>query len=113
VWGNIYPQAKPLNLTVVGAIPELVSVGGYLTGGVHSPISGLYGTGSDQVLEIEVVTASGDILTVDECQHTDLFWALRGVSLPPLTVFQFCSWIIVNTSQIARAVVRSLPLLPP
>ena len=49
VWGDIYRQAGLLNLTVVGAIPESVGVGGYLTGGGHSPISGLYGTGSDQV----------------------------------------------------------------
>ena len=82
VWGDIYQQAGKLNLTVVGAVPESVGVGGYLTGGGHSPITGLYGTGADQVLEIEVVTASGDILTVNECQNTDLFWALRGVSLP-------------------------------
>jgi FAD/FMN-containing dehydrogenase len=82
VWGDIYQQAGLLNLTVVGAVPKSVGVGGYLTGGGHSPITGLYGTGSDQVLEIEVVTASGDILTVNECQNTDLFWALRGVSLP-------------------------------
>lgn len=82
VWGNIYAQAALLNLTAVGAIPSSVGVGGYLTGGGHSAISGLYGTGSDQVLEIEVVTASGDMLTVNECQNADLFWALRGVSLP-------------------------------
>ena len=81
LWGDIYTQARLLNLTAVGPTPSSVGVGGYLTGGGHSAISGLYGTGSDQVLEIEVVTASGDILTVNECQNTDLFWALRGVSL--------------------------------
>ena len=81
LWGNIYTQAGKLNLTAVGPTPSSVGVGGYLTGGGHSAISGLYGTGSDQVLEIEVVTASGHILTVNECQNTDLFWALRGVSL--------------------------------
>ena len=82
LWGDIYTQAGLLNLTAVGPIPASIGVGGYLTGGGHSALSALYGTGSDQVLEIEVVTASGDILTVNECQHTDLFWALRGVSLP-------------------------------
>jgi FAD/FMN-containing dehydrogenase len=83
-WGNIYTQAASLNLTAVGPTPSSIGVGGYLTGGGHSAISGLYGTGSDQVLEMEVVTASGDILTVNECQNSDLFWALRGVG-PPLS----------------------------
>ena len=86
-WGNIYAQAGLLNLTAVGPISSSVGVGGYLTGGGHGAISALYGTGSDQVLEIEVVTASGDILTVNECQHSDLFWALRGVCLPSLYTF--------------------------
>jgi len=88
-WGDIYAQAAQLNLTAVGPTPSSVGIGGYLTGGGHSAISGLYGTGSDQVLEMEVVTASGDILTVNECQNADLFWALRGVGLlsdPPFSL---------------------------
>jgi FAD/FMN-containing dehydrogenase len=59
--------------------PASVGIGGYLTGGGHSPINAIYGTGANQVLEMDVVTASGDMLTVNECQNTDLFWALRGV----------------------------------
>ena len=34
----------------------------------------------DQVLEMEIVTPGGHILTIDECQNEDLFWAMRGVS---------------------------------
>src|SRR4051812_39004562 len=45
------------------------------------PLSALHGLESDQVLELKVVTVSGKQLTVNECQNTDLFWALRGVSL--------------------------------
>jgi FAD/FMN-containing dehydrogenase len=78
-WGDIYTQAGLLNQVVVGPGPASIGIGGYLTGGGHSTISGLYGTGADQVLEMDVVTASGEMLTVNECQNTDLFWALRGV----------------------------------
>lgn len=35
---------------------------------------------ADQVLEMEIVTPGGDILTINECQNEDLFWAMRGVS---------------------------------
>lgn len=80
-FGNIYTKAATLNQTVVGPTPATVGIGGYLTGGGHSPLSALYGLGSDQVLELNVVTASGEQLTVNECQNTDLFWALRGVSV--------------------------------
>jgi hypothetical protein len=37
-----------------------------------------YGLGADQVLEIELVNADGEIITANECQNTDYFWAMRG-----------------------------------
>ncbi|KAK4206717.1 FAD-binding domain-containing protein [Rhypophila decipiens] len=55
-----------------------VTLGGYLTGGGHGLLSPRYGMAADQVLEFEVVTPTGDIVTANECQNQDLFWALRG-----------------------------------
>jgi FAD/FMN-containing dehydrogenase len=43
-------------------------------------LSSTYGLGADQVLEIEMVTPSGEVLVVNECQNTDLFWGMREVS---------------------------------
>ena len=37
-----------------------------------------YGTAAGNVLETEVVTASGEILVANATQYADLFWALRG-----------------------------------
>lgn len=59
-----------------------VTLGGYLTGGGHGLLSPRYGMAADQVLEFEVVTPKGEIVTANECQNQNLFWALRGVSLP-------------------------------
>ena len=53
------------------------AAGGYIGGG-HSPISPIYGLAIDNMLEIDVVTADGNLLTANECTNTDLFWALRG-----------------------------------
>ncbi|KAI1866703.1 uncharacterized protein JN550_007556 [Neoarthrinium moseri] len=52
--------------------------GGYLAGGGHTPLSGLYGMAADQVLGFEVVTADGRFVTANETSNPDLFWALRG-----------------------------------
>lgn len=77
---EIYAAAVEANLTVVGGGDMGVGIGGWVTGGGHSPVSSKYGLGADQVLEMEVVTANGDLLTINENSYSDLFWAMRGVS---------------------------------
>lgn len=54
------------------------SIGGYLQGGGHGPASHTFGLGTDQVLEYQVVLASGELVTANACQNSDLFSALRG-----------------------------------
>ncbi|KAL2132918.1 hypothetical protein VTI74DRAFT_3167 [Chaetomium olivicolor] len=75
---DLYTALDALNQTIVGGGGKTVSVGGYLTGAGHSLLSPRYGLGADQVLEMEVVTPKGEIVTANECQNTDLFWAMRG-----------------------------------
>ena len=77
---DIYSNLHQHNLTAVDGMGPEVTMGGYLTGGGHSPISNIFGLGSDQVYEVEMVTPMGEIITANECQHADLFWAVRGVS---------------------------------
>ena len=73
-------EAHSRNLTIVSGGAETVGVGGFLTGGGHSILSSTFGMAADQVLEMEVVTPGGEILTINECQNNDMFWAFRGVS---------------------------------
>ncbi len=75
---EINAQAALRNLTIVSGGAGTVGIGGYLTGGGHAALSSTYGLAADQVLEISMVTPSGDILTANECQNSDLFWAMRG-----------------------------------
>jgi len=58
---EIYDAAAAHNPMIVGANDPDVGLGGYLTGGGHSPISGQYGLGADNVLEFEVVTPAGGL----------------------------------------------------
>ncbi|KAF7362444.1 FAD-binding PCMH-type domain-containing protein [Mycena venus] len=41
-------------------------------------LSRLHGLSIDSLVEVEMVTADGQILTVNENEHPDLWWALRG-----------------------------------
>lgn len=86
---DIYSHLNEHNQTVIDGMGREVTMGGYLTGGGHSPLSHKYGLGADQIYEVEMVTPSGEIVTVNECQNTDLFWAVRGVSVNlPRVIFR-------------------------
>jgi hypothetical protein len=78
---DVYAFAAKHNRAVVGGMDPNVGIGGFITAGGHSPISTAYGLGSDHVLDFEVVTPDGAIRTANECQNTDLFWAMKGVSI--------------------------------
>ena len=77
---EILAAAAKRNVTVMTGADPNVGIGGWITGGGHGPLTSKYGLGADQVLSMEVVTASGRLLTIDPHHHPNLFWALRGVS---------------------------------
>ncbi|KAE8150012.1 hypothetical protein BDV25DRAFT_172486 [Aspergillus avenaceus] len=79
IWGDLYAEAFDRKLIVVGAQDWTVGIlGGYLQGGGHSPASRDFGLAVDQVLELQVVLASGELVTANACENRDLFFALRG-----------------------------------
>jgi hypothetical protein len=59
-------------------IAQSVGVIGWFQGGGHGPLSSTYGMGADNLLQATLVTPTGELLTVNECQYPDLFYALRG-----------------------------------
>jgi FAD/FMN-containing dehydrogenase len=81
IMSEYYAAAERHNVTVVGGADMNVGVGGWILNGGHSPVSSKYGLGADQALEMEVVTANGTLLTINEHKYPDLFWAMRGVSV--------------------------------
>ncbi|RHZ64376.1 hypothetical protein CDV55_106315 [Aspergillus turcosus] len=74
-----YTFAQQHNVTILGGYASTVGVsGGWVQNGGHSIFSPVYGLGVDRVLEFKIVTPDGVYRTANECQNTDLFWALRG-----------------------------------
>jgi FAD/FMN-containing dehydrogenase len=55
-----------------------VGIGGITLGGGVGYLVRKYGLTIDSLLAAEVVTADGQLLTVDPEAHPDLFWAIRG-----------------------------------
>jgi FAD/FMN-containing dehydrogenase len=55
-----------------------VGIGGITLGGGVGYLSRRDGLTIDNLLAAEIVTADGQVLTVDADNHADLFWAIRG-----------------------------------
>ncbi|KAI4267796.1 MAG: hypothetical protein LQ337_008183, partial [Flavoplaca oasis] len=55
-----------------------VGVAGAGLGGGMGMYQGLYGLMADNILEMTIVTADGSIITANDRQNADLFWAMRG-----------------------------------
>jgi FAD/FMN-containing dehydrogenase len=55
-----------------------VGIAGLTLGGGLGFLTRLHGLTIDSLLAVELVTADGDILTVDADTHPELFWAIRG-----------------------------------
>jgi hypothetical protein len=97
-WHEAYAVVNDYGRLMVGAISiggSVGSSGGWLAGGGHSALSPSYGLGKiledhlvhqinrpiegvDNALEISIVLSTGEFLTVNNYQYSDLFWALRG-----------------------------------
>lgn len=52
--------------------------GGFIQGGGFGSFSNKYGLAAASVIEAEVITADGSSITVNQCQHPDMYWAIRG-----------------------------------
>ncbi|KAK3369791.1 hypothetical protein B0T24DRAFT_633286 [Lasiosphaeria ovina] len=62
-----------------GVCPD-VGIGGHATIGGLGPMSRMWGSCLDHVIEVEVVTADGKIQRVNDNKNSDLFWALKGAA---------------------------------
>ncbi|KAJ4417528.1 hypothetical protein N0V82_006087 [Gnomoniopsis sp. IMI 355080] len=77
--GDLLAFAAQHNLTALtGTCPSVGVAGGYIQGGGHSALSSKYGLAADQLLDMVIVDAQGDVKTINRKSDMDLFWALSG-----------------------------------
>lgn len=79
VAGDAYRFFGSHGMDVTGGYDESVGIaGGFGQGGGIGDFTTLYGLMVDNAVEFEVVTADGQVRTVNDCNDPDLFWAMRG-----------------------------------
>ncbi|MGN2248808.1 FAD-dependent oxidoreductase [Frateuria sp. GZRe14] len=79
MWIDVYHAVTTLGGRYVqGGGCTTVGVAGLVQSGGFGSFSKGFGTAASNLLEAEVVTADGAVLTVSEHAHPELFWGLKG-----------------------------------
>ncbi len=78
MWLHTYQAAAAAGRYVQGGGCTTVGVAGLVQGGGFGSFSKGFGTAAASLLEAEIVTADGEIRTVNAAREPDLFWALKG-----------------------------------
>ncbi|GGA65863.1 FAD-dependent oxidoreductase [Ornithinibacillus halotolerans] len=76
--------------TPLGIVSNL-GVSGTALGGGIGYLRGLYGLTSDNIVGVHIVTGDGQLLYVNQFEHPELFWAVRGAgsNYGVVTKFEF------------------------
>lgn len=89
--GGLDHATHACGLAVPGGIISTTGVGGLTLGGGFGYLSRQHGLTCDNLCSADIVTADGELLTVDEDHHAELFWALKGAggNFGVVTSFEF------------------------
>ncbi|HSH09040.1 MAG TPA: FAD-binding oxidoreductase, partial [Oceanipulchritudo sp.] len=77
-WGEFNEATLPHGLAPAGGTVSSVGVSGFTLGGGSGWLTRKHGLALDNLLSVEVVTATGDIIAASESENPDLFWGIRG-----------------------------------
>jgi FAD binding domain/Berberine and berberine like len=77
-WGEVDPATNEHGLATPSGIISTTGVGGLTLGGGLGHLTRKCGLAIDNLLEAELVLASGERVRASEDENPDLFWAIRG-----------------------------------
>ncbi len=77
-WGEVDKATNEHGLATPSGIISTTGVGGLTLGGGLGHLTRKYGLAIDNLLEAEMVLASGERVRASADEHPDLYWAIRG-----------------------------------
>lgn len=115
-WRDVDIETAAFGLATTGGIIASTGVGGLTLGGGLGWLMGAHGLSCDNLRSVDVVTATGKLLTASEEQNADLYWGLRGGggNFGVATSFEFAlhpvetvlGGMVLHPLSAARAVLR-------
>ena len=78
LWGELDRETQLHGLATVGGIVTHTGIAGLTLGGGIGWLTRKHGATVDNLLSVDLVTAEGEILTVNGDENPDLFWGIRG-----------------------------------
>lgn len=75
---NLDTAARELGLITTAGVVSHTGVGGFTLGGGFGRLNRKFGLTIDNLRAAQIVTADGQIHRINEEEHPDLFWAIRG-----------------------------------
>jgi hypothetical protein len=77
-WGEFDSATQAHGLATTGGLISTTGIAGLTLGGGVGWLMARCGLTCDNTLAYDVVTADGELISVSDSQHQDLFWALKG-----------------------------------
>jgi FAD/FMN-containing dehydrogenase len=77
-WTDFDAETSVHGLATTGGTVGSTGIGGLTLGGGLGFLMGSYGLTCDNLVSADLVTADGELLTVSERDHPELFWGIRG-----------------------------------
>ncbi|MBL8216869.1 MAG: FAD-binding oxidoreductase [Bryobacterales bacterium] len=77
-WGKFDYETQAFGLATTGGLVRTTGVAGLTLAGGHGFLARKHGLACDNLVSMDVLTASGDLLKASADENPDLFWALRG-----------------------------------
>lgn len=78
LWGELDRATQRAGLATTGGVISHTGIAGLTLGGGLGHLMRKHGLAVDNLLSVDLVTADGDRLHVDDATHPELFWGVRG-----------------------------------
>ena len=75
---DVYSALAARGVAIPSGTCASIGITGVALGGGQGELSRAFGMTSDNLLEVELVTADGQVLVANAAQHPDLLWACQG-----------------------------------